>query len=108
SLTKRVRPSAPAVAPAAEPVEPPRKPFVFSLPPPAAPLHYGPVALKGISGPKERRMVLINNASLMKGETAKVRAEDRDVLIVCKDIREDSVLVTCDGKELELKLPQSK
>jgi thioredoxin-related protein len=106
SLIKRVKQPAPPAAAATEPVEPPRKPFVFSLTPPAAPLHYGPLALKGISGPKERRMVLINNASLMKGETGKVRAEDHDVVVFCKDIREDSVLVTCDGKELELKLPQ--
>jgi thioredoxin-related protein len=104
SLIKRVK--HPVAPPASEPVEPPRKPFVFSLPPPVAPMHYGRLALKGISGPKERRMVLINNASLMTGETAKVRAEDRDVIIVCKDIRENSVLVTCDGKELELKLAE--
>jgi thioredoxin-related protein len=105
SFMKRAKQPA-STAAAAEPVEPRRKPFVFSLPPPTAPMHYGPLALKGISGPKERRIVLINNASLMKGETAKVRAEDRDVVIFCKDIREDSVLVTCDGKELELKLAQ--
>jgi hypothetical protein len=49
-------------------------------------------------------MVLINNASLVAGETAKVRAEDKQVVVLCKEIREDSVLITCDGKPMELKL----
>src|SRR2546426_275484 len=53
--------------PLSEP-EPPRKPVVFTPVPPAVPIHYGTLALKGISGTKERRMVLINNASLMAGE----------------------------------------
>jgi protein disulfide-isomerase len=89
--------------PASEP-EPRRKPVTFVPIPPAIPNHYGPLALKSISGPKTRRIVLINNASLMTGETAKVSAEDRTVIVCCKEIRADSVLITCDGKETELKL----
>ena len=50
------------------------------------------------------RMVLINNATMVAGETAKVRAQDQDVVVCCKEIREDSVLITCDGKPMELKL----
>ena len=49
-------------------------------------------------------MVLINNASMMTGETAKVRAEDKEVVVVCKEIRADSVLITCNGKPMELRL----
>ena len=49
-------------------------------------------------------MVLINNASMMAGETTKVRAQDREVVVCCKEIRADSVLITCDGKPMELKL----
>jgi len=95
------RPQAPA---AAEPPERPRKPVTWTPPPPPVQIHYGPLALKAISGPKDRRIVLINNASLMTGEKAKVRTEDKEVVIFCKEIREDSVLVTCDGKDIELTL----
>jgi thioredoxin-related protein len=81
-----------------------RKPVTFTPIPPAVPIHYGALALKAISGPKDRRMVLINNASLMTGETAKVKVEDHDVVVCCKEIRQDSVLITCDGSQMELKL----
>jgi len=84
--------------------ETPRKPVAWNPPPPAAAIHYGPLALKSISETKDRRIVLINNATLTTGETAKVRAEDKDVVVRCREIREDSVLITCDGKEMELKL----
>lgn len=72
--------------------------------PPVVPIRYGALALKGISGTKERRMVLINNANLMTGETAKVKVDDRQVLVCCKEIREDSVLITADEQPMELKL----
>ena len=90
-------------APASE-REPRRKPVTFTPIPPEVPNHYGALALKAISGPKARRMVLINNASMMTGETAKVKVEDHDAVVCCKEIRDDSVLITCDGKEMELKL----
>jgi thioredoxin-related protein len=93
---------APLQDPDPEPI--PRKPVEWTPPPPAVPIQYGALALKGISGPQNRRMVLINNASLMVGEKAKVRTEDKEVVVVCKEIREDSVLITCDGKPVELKL----
>ncbi|HZL44199.1 MAG TPA: thioredoxin family protein [Verrucomicrobiae bacterium] len=88
------------------PVEPevPRKPLVFVPDPSSVPTHYGALTLKGISGSKDRRMVLINNATLMAGETAKVKVNDKEVVVFCKEIGEQSVLVTADGKPLELKL----
>jgi thioredoxin-related protein len=89
--------------PATEPA-PRRRPVIFTPIPPEVPNHYGALALKAISGPKARRMVLINNASMLTGETAKVKVEDHDVVVCCKEIRDDSVLITCDGKEMELKL----
>jgi hypothetical protein len=91
---------------APEQPEPPRKPPVFVPAPSSVPTHYGALTLKGISGTKDRRMVLINNATLMAGETAKVKANNREVVVFCKEIREQSVLVTADGKPLELKLGQ--
>jgi len=84
--------------------EAPRKPATFAPIPRPAPIHYGPLTLKGISGTKNRRMVLINNASLMTGETAKVKVQDRDVVVCCKEIRDDSVVITADDMPMELKL----
>jgi thioredoxin-related protein len=94
-----VRPPPPAREP-----EPRRRPVTFTPIPPEVPNHYGALALKSISGTKDRRMVLINNASMLAGETAKVKVEDHDVTVCCKEIRDDSVLITCNGKEMELKL----
>ena len=48
-------------------------------------------------------MVLINNANLMVGETADVKVKDKDVVVCCKEIRDDSVLITADDKPMELK-----
>ena len=71
---------------------------------PAKPNYYAELALKGISGAPESRMALINNETLMEGEKAKVRVRDTKVEVLCKQIREDSVLILLDGKEVELKL----
>ncbi len=60
--------------------------------------------LKGISGTKNRRLALINNETFVVGETADVKVEDRDVVVYCKEIRDDSVLITADDKPMELKL----
>jgi len=49
-------------------------------------------------------MVLINNQTFLAGETANVKVQDRDVVVHCKEIRDDSVFITADGKEMELKL----
>ena len=51
-------------------------------------------------------MALINNATLMVGETAKIKVQDSKVEVFCKEIRDNSVLITVDGKTLELKLGQ--
>jgi thioredoxin-related protein len=93
-----------AQAPASREPEPVRKPVTFTPIAPAVPLRYGALALKGISGTKERRMVLINNTSMLSGETARVRVQDQEVVVCCKEIREDSVVITSDGKRMELTL----
>jgi protein disulfide-isomerase len=84
--------------------QPARKPAAFAPIPPAVPNHYGALALKGLSGTKDRRVVLINNATMMTGETAAVRVENREVVVCCKEIRDASVLITADGDPMELKL----
>jgi protein disulfide-isomerase len=86
--------------------EQPRKtpPSTYVPPGPVRPVNYGALKLKSISGPKDRRIVLINNTSFMAGESGKVKSDGKEVLVVCNEIRDSSVLVTCDGKPAELKL----
>jgi thioredoxin-related protein len=92
-------PEAPPIQPA-----PPRPPPAFAPVAPTVPNHYGALALKGISGTKNRRLALINNETFMVGETANVKVEDRDVVVYCKEIHDDSVVITADDKPMELKL----
>jgi len=72
--------------------------------PPATPIRYEQLALKGISGAANRRVALINNETLMVGETAKIKVKDTKIEVTCKEIRANSVLLMVDGKILELKL----
>jgi thiol-disulfide isomerase/thioredoxin len=82
----------------------PGKPAAFVPIAPSAPVHYSELALKAISGSKERRMAMINNETFFVGDKAKVKLQERRVEVYCKEIREDSVLITVDGKPMELKL----
>ena len=63
--------------------------------------------LKGISGPANRRLALINNKSLLVGETVTIKIDDQPLTIHCIEIREQSVLISVKGfsgnKELFLK-----
>lgn len=99
---KHVDPPA-AQKPAEEP-EPPRKPADYTPIAPTPPINYGALALKGISGPKGKQFALINNQTMMAGESASVKVLDGHVTVLCKEIRDDSVLLTVDGKPVELKL----
>ena len=83
---------------------PARKPPEFTPIPPGVPTHYGELALKAISGPADRRMALINNELFLAGETAKVKVKNTKVEVTCQEVREDSVLITVDGKSVELRL----
>jgi thioredoxin-related protein len=89
-----------------EPAKPPSEPFMPIAPTPA--IQYGDLTLKAISGPANKRLALINNESLLVGESAKIKVHDSRVVVVCKEIRDDSVLVTVDGKLTELKLAHKK
>lgn len=94
------------LTPAQQADGPRRPPPKFVPIAPTTPIVYTELALKGISGSKERRMALINNETLMAGETAKIKFLNSRVEVCCKEIREDSVLVIVDGKAMELKLGQ--
>ena len=57
------------------------------------------------SGGKGKRLALINNQSFAEGETAMIKLGDSKLKVVCKEIRDHSVLVQIDGKpEVELVL----
>ena len=75
-----------------------------AAPQPPPPPQYGELTLKGISGSGNRRMALINNETIMAGESARVKFHDTRVEVTVKEIRDDSVLIQVNGKSQELKL----
>lgn len=63
-----------------------------------AEIRYDDLILKGLTGPANKRMALINNHTFVTGETWPVKLGDKQIKITCKEIREESVLVQVDGK----------
>ncbi len=57
--------------------------------------------LKGISGPTERRLAIINTRTVAVGEEAEVISSQGKVRILCREIRADSVVVQV-GNELRV------
>jgi hypothetical protein len=56
------------------------------------------IMLKGISRDKDRKLVLINNATIAEGEKAQIRINNgQTVTIQCLEIRERSVLISIEG-----------
>jgi hypothetical protein len=53
--------------------------------------------LRGISGTPQRRFALINDATLEKGEQAKVRLGNTNVVVRCLEITDSSVVLSVDG-----------
>ena len=90
----------------AEAPDPPRSPPVYVPFPRVAEVHYDTLALKGISVGPAGRLAIINNESLAVGESASIKFKDGHVVVVCKEIRDDSALVTVDGQLVELKMGQ--
>jgi hypothetical protein len=73
------------------------------------------LVLKGITGPPENRIALINNLTFAKGEEAEVRAGGGKVRVRVLEIRDKSVLINIPGmagsRELllqDIQLPLSK
>ncbi len=91
-------------APDETPDPPRRPPPVWAAPPPVAETHYDELALKGISIGPSGKLAMINNETLAVGESASVKLKDGRVEVVCKEIRDDSAVVTVDGKLVELKM----
>ncbi|MFO1477164.1 MAG: thioredoxin family protein [Verrucomicrobiota bacterium] len=102
-LMKSTPPRPSAVEEPAAPSKP-RVPAAMPSYPAPTTNYYAALQLKGLSGSKARRLALINNQTFLVGDTLDVRVQNRDVVVCCKEIREDSVLITADDKEMELKL----
>ncbi len=94
--------AAPASSPltSGRPSRPNTAPQPAALPPP----QYGPLALKGLSGVGNRRCAVINNETLMAGESASVRSFGTNVAVTLKEIRATSVVVVVEGQTRELSL----
>src|SRR5438045_9686276 len=59
--------------------------------------HPGPVSflsLKGISGPRNRRLAIINNRTFDLGEEAVLKVAGQDYRVRCLEIRDDGVTVS--------------
>src|SRR6185503_18986758 len=76
--------------------KPAPRPESAATPTPAA---LAELTLKGISGPKENRLAMINNRTLAAGESTTIRLRDRAVKIHCVEVLEKSVIVTVDDSE---------
>jgi thioredoxin-related protein len=87
---------------ASEPAAPP-----FAGAPTFPPARYTKLTLKGISGPPNARLALINNQTLGVGESGRVKLGDREVKVRCLAISEKSATVMVEGekqhKELRLR-----
>lgn len=76
-----------------------------NTPPPST--LFGQLALKGISGVRGQRFALINSATVSVGEKAEIRSGSQNIKIICREIRDTSVLVELvggAGEVRELKL----
>lgn len=59
--------------------------------------YYTALELKGVSGPSNARLALINNQTIGAGETAKVKLGDSVVQVKCLEVKDDSAVVMIDG-----------
>jgi len=97
--------AAPAPAPALtvaarnKPVSNEPPPPLYGGAPAGAPQRFTELTLQNISGPKTRRLALLNNQTVGAGETARVKLEDKEVRVRCLEIRERSIVVAVEGQE---------
>ena len=60
--------------------------------------------LKGISGPKNHRLAIINNKTFEIGEEAEIKAVGETLRVKCIDVRDDGVVVSVNGQTQKLYL----
>src|SRR5258708_37502634 len=71
---------------------------MFSGAPTLPPPQFNEVILKGISGPKNHRLAMINNQTLGAGESVTLKLAGSPVKLRCLEIRDKSVVVALDGR----------
>ena len=79
--------------------------FASLAPPRPAPTN---LVLKGLSGTKSRRFALINDGTFALHEQGKVRLGEGTVVLVCKEIREDAVVIHVVGESTTRTLTLAK
>jgi hypothetical protein len=72
-------------------------PVVWPPPPPLATPVPGTLTLKGISGSRGRRFVLINDCTLTRNEEGRVRVGTSNVVVRCVEIRDRSAVIQVQG-----------
>ena len=60
------------------------------------------LALKGISGPPDRRLAIINNHTFGVGDEENITTPQGPIHIRCLEIKTDSVVIECNGQRHEL------
>jgi hypothetical protein len=71
---------------------------MFSGAPTLPPPQFNEVILKGISGPKDHRLAMINNQTLGAGESVTLKLAGSPVKLRCLEIRDKSMIVALDGR----------
>jgi protein disulfide-isomerase len=61
------------------------------------PKRYDELKLTGLSGAGARRLAIVNNQTFATGEAARVKLQGGEVKVVCKEIRDKSVVVLVEG-----------
>ena len=62
------------------------------------------LTLKGISGPKNHRLAIINNKTLEVGEEAEIKVMGQSFRVKCVEVRDDGVTVSVNGQVQKLLL----
>ncbi len=62
------------------------------------------LTLKGISGPKNHRLAIINNKTFEVGEESDLRLGSQIVRVKCVEVRDDGVTVSINGQTQKLSL----
>jgi thioredoxin-related protein len=73
----------------------------------APPPQYAELTLKGVSGVGSRRLAMINNETLMAGESAFVKSFGTNIEVTVKEIRDASVVIVVKGQTRELTLARA-
>lgn len=66
----------------------------------------GDLTLRGISGPRSRRLCIINGRTFAVGEVIEMKVKSEWFKVECTEIKEKSAIVTVNGVSKELPLTQ--